>query len=285
MGVAAQLQLPQTSPWLAAGPGQQGPRGSTRPRASLRGRSVWTVPLGLRLRPGRPLPPPAPAATATAHKAPPTPTLWAPPPPPNLQQLIGRWPRRLPGNAVRGWERQGPKGGRGSSACGEEERGWGWGGARNASRLAESRREVRPQAIRVERQEDWFPPDRCQRGAPRPTRRPQTGARWGPGPDGSSPQTPPGQASGPRTPASCSPRGPGGLWVTGGGKAAQPAPRSRGLPAHHVPGPRLPAGHTSASRDGGVCPRPSSRTQEGEGGSGSRDSLLPYIHTAPPPQS
>lgn len=72
----------------------------------------------------RPLPPPPPPRT----KPPPTPTLRAPPPPPpNLQPLIGRWPRRLPGNAVRGWERQGPKGGRGSSACGEEERGWGWG--------------------------------------------------------------------------------------------------------------------------------------------------------------
>lgn len=131
MGVAAQLQLPQTSPWLAAGPGQQGPRCSTRPRAPLRGRSMWTVPLGLglRLRPGRPLPPPAPAAAAAAHKAPPTPTLRAPPPPPppNPQPLIGRWPRLLPGNAVRGWGRQGPKGGRGSSACGEEGRGWGWG--------------------------------------------------------------------------------------------------------------------------------------------------------------
>lgn len=75
---------------------------------------------------------------------------------------------------------------------------------------------------------DWLPPDRCQRGAPRPTRRPQTGARWGPGPDGSSPQTPPGQASGPRTPASCSPRGPGGLWVMGekGGAARTPIPRA-----------------------------------------------------------
>lgn len=59
---------------LAAGPGQQGPRGSTRP-SHASPRRPWTVPLGLRLRPGRracrrPLPPPAPAAAA-AHKAPP----------------------------------------------------------------------------------------------------------------------------------------------------------------------------------------------------------------------
>ena len=47
---------------------------------------------------------------------------------------------------------------------------------------------------------------------------------------------------GPHTPASFSPRGPGGLWVTGGRKAEPPAPQPRGtggLPARHVPGPAL----------------------------------------------
>lgn len=75
-------------PWLAAGPGQQDPG---PPRAPLRGRSVRTVHLALRLRPGRLLPPPAPAAAACTAFLPPVPTLRAPPPPPpNLQ--LPDWP-------------------------------------------------------------------------------------------------------------------------------------------------------------------------------------------------
>ena len=82
MGVAAQLQLPETSPWLAAGPGQQGPGpwGSTRSRTPLRGYQ-WTVPLRLRLRPGRrrPLPPPLPPRTKPPHPdSPPICLIWKP---------------------------------------------------------------------------------------------------------------------------------------------------------------------------------------------------------------
>lgn len=138
MGVTAQLQLPHRPArgWRRAGQ-QDPPRGTdaASPRLSA-GRSGVDSPPRPPPPSWPPLPPPAPAAATPRHKAP-QPQLSGRPRRRRqiFQPLIGRWPWRLPGNAVRGWERQGPKG-RGSSACGEEERGWGGGGAENASRPA-----------------------------------------------------------------------------------------------------------------------------------------------------
>ncbi|XP_023375797.1 spidroin-2-like [Pteropus vampyrus] len=87
-------------------PGQQSPRGSSRPSHASPRRPVDSSPRpppqswpSLPSLPSLPSPPAPAATTNAAHKAPPTPTLRAPPPP-NLQPLIGYWPRRLPGNAV-----------------------------------------------------------------------------------------------------------------------------------------------------------------------------------------
>lgn len=71
MGVAEQPLLPETSLWLAAGRGQQGPPGSSRPTHACPERPVDSSPQPPpRFWPSTPPPAPA-AATDAAHKVPP----------------------------------------------------------------------------------------------------------------------------------------------------------------------------------------------------------------------